>query len=755
MGKDDTIDLICNIAELSSLFEKRTNVEGFLQQTVEMVSAHMKADVCSVYLYDARLKKLVLRATTGEHRGAIGKITLDLGEGITGLALKELRAIREDRGRDNPSFKVVPELHEEQYQAFLAVPIKRAITRIGALVVKHRKAGYFSETDTKALRAIASQLAATLENAELLMELHQELPSPMAAGETAFGKYIRGSSLSGGIAIGEAVVLGERSGEVFLTAPEHLAAMCSEDFGSALEATRDQLERLQLEMEQKYADVASLIFSSHLLILGDDDFSGRMIRRADEGASPLRAVVDVVNEYIHLFSGSSNPRLREKAQDVKDLGHRLIRNLTCSSDEHGDYDGQIVVARGLLPSELVRMAVQNAEGVILSGGGVTAHVSILARSLGIPVIMVDNLSRFSIEDDMSLVLDGYQGVVYLDPEEEVYRRYRDLREAERAAERERFAVKEETRTRDGERVRLLSNVNLLSDIRTAVQLKAEGIGLYRSEFPFIIRNDFPSEEEQYQVYRRIIEEMSGKEVIFRTLDIGGDKLLSYVPDIAEVNPFMGLRGIRFSLQNMEIFRDQLRAMLRAGEDSRLRIMFPLISSMDEFIAGRQELLHCIAELRREGIPCNRDPEVGAMIELPSAVESVRELAQAADFLSIGTNDLIQYLLGVDRTNDQVSQLYTHYHPAVLRAVDRIAAASREFGCDLSVCGDAASDLRMLPFFLGVGIRKLSVEPLRIPGVQARIETLTVPEVEAAARSILALGTVREVREFLGVGEPER
>jgi phosphotransferase system enzyme I (PtsP) len=309
-------------------------------------------------------------------------------------------------------------------------------------------------------------------------------------------------------------------------------------------------------------------------------------------------------------------------------------------------------------------------------------------------------------------------------------------------------MKDETFTADGTRIRLLANIYLLSDLKLADQFKVEGVGLYRSEFPFIIRNDFPSEEEQYRVYSRIIESMGEREVTFRALDIGGDKLLSYQDEVEEANPFLGLRGIRFLLRNRDVFSEQLRAMLRAGVGGNSRIMFPLISSVDEFIEARELVRECMKELDSRGEEYNSDTKLGVMVELPSAVTLVEDLAHEVDFMSVGTNDLIQYMLAVDRTNEMVSKLYLSHHPAILRAVERVAAVALGHRKDVSICGDIARDPKMIPFLLGVGITKLSMAPRQIMEIQQAVEAVSMEKAVYTARRMLACSRISEVEELL-------
>jgi phosphotransferase system enzyme I (PtsP) len=491
--------------------------------------------------------------------------------------------------------------------------------------------------------------------------------------------------------------------------------------------------------------VASLIFNAHLLILKDASFSGEMQRLIEQGTPADRAVTGVVNDYIHLFSKSRNPRLQEKVLDVKDLGHRLLRNLQQHGEDQGDYAGQILVAKELLPSDVLKFAAQNVEGIVIVQGGVTSHISILASSLRVPMVFVENPRILEIMDGTLILIDANQGTLFLDPPASVLAQYESLMNREEA---ERKAVMPETFTRDGTKIKVLSNVNLLSDIECANENQAEGIGLYRSEFPFIVRDEFPSEEAQFLIYTKIFERMPDREITLRTLDVGGDKKLPYHQHTVEANPFLGLRAIRFSLKNLPIFKQQLRAMLRAGADRPLRIMFPFISSVDDFEEARDVLRDCIVELAEEGIPHNADPEIGLMVELPAAVEIIDELAQAADFLSIGTNDLIQYLLAVDRTNESVSSMYVCHHPAVLRAVYRIVNSAINNDVDVSVCGDMALNEDMLKFLVGIGIRKISIDPQQIPRVQAYLCSLHTEEARRHARKLLRFGTLREINAFL-------
>jgi len=748
----DNVDLICSVAELAGLFEKSTGLMDFLQAVVGTVAHHMKAAVCSVYLYDERREELVLRANQGLSPGAVDELRIGHDEGIIGLALRELRPIRVARGSAHPSFKFIPGIDEEKYEAFLAVPILRGLSRIGVLVVQDPKPDYFDENDTKALQAIAAQLAASIENAQLLINLHQrderQSQEHRAAQREALSVPIKGVSASDGFAYGRVTVWQQDRFSVTQPPPGIADGRTEEDFVQAVQEAEQQIRDIQLRLEEEFSDVSSLIFSAHLLILRDETFSGAMRKRIRAGTPPVEAIIDVLNEYVRLFAESSNPKLREKVSDVRDVGHRLLSNLTGRTDKTSEYEDEIVVAQELMPSDIVKLVTEGAEGIILLGGTPNSHVSVLARSLGIPMVITEDERVLQLDAQTRIQIDARQGNIFVNPNSEIVENYARLATSEADVEQSASGVEAETYSRDGCRMHLLANVNLLSDLDLALRMKAEGVGLYRSEIPFLVRNDFPSEEEQYRIYRRLVERMAGREVTLRTLDVGGDKMLSYFHNVSEANPFLGLRAIRFSLRNKRIFTQQLRAMLRAGADADVMIVFPLISSVDDFVQAGEVVNECLQALAREGLPHNERPRLGVMIETPSAAEVADELAQEAALLCIGANDLVQYTLAVDRTNKQLSELYLSYHPAVIRSLRKITAAALRHGTRLAICGEVAGDTKMLPFLVGIGIRRFSLEAKEIPRVQQAIQAIDVNEAEAHAAEMLRLGRVSEVRHYL-------
>lgn len=752
------VELIFSVAELVQLFDHSEDLNQFLHRVVETVAVHLQAGVCSVYLLEERQEELVLAATVGLAQDSVGQVKLAVGEGITGSAVKNKRAVREARGEDNPAFKFFQGINEEEYQAFIAVPIFRGAEVIGALTVQHQQAGHFTRDDEKILTAIAAQLASTIENTRLLMRIDRGGAGGVNKKEeqdSEHPSFIKAVSSSDGVCQGRATVMtgeGNDSLEEFVQLAE-TKELGRNDFDVALKRTREQIHELEKMLEERLdEDSAAMIFSAHQLMLTDDGFSG-YIRRLieDEEVMPGRAILQVVEEYVKIFSDNSSPVLREKTQDIRDLGYRLLRNLVEDNPVAQDYDGCIIIARELLPSDILKLSAQGAAGVILLTGSMSTHVSILLQAIQIPLVIVSDPRILSVPAGCDILLDASQGTVFIEPGKEVLTKYEELRKASQAVSEQEREVLPYTYTEDGVRIHLYANVNLCSDLANARRLQAEGIGLYRSEFPFIIRNDFPSEEEQLKVYKRILREIGDRPVIFRTLDIGGDKVVSYVPNSQESNPFMGLRAIRFSLKNKSIFADQLRALLRAAAGKELSVMFPMISSLDDFIMSRSFLFDCKSELEKEGTAhCDGVINAGAMVELPSAVNMIEELAEEADFLSIGSNDLIQYLLAVDRSNKDIQDFYKPFHPAVLRVLKTIVETANQKGTPISLCGEIATDERMLPFLIGIGLRRFSMDAHNLPRVQKFIQRTSLSSAENTASRMLACRLIKDVEDVMGI-----
>jgi len=745
--KRDHVKLICDVGELTGLFHDAPGMEDFLQKITAMVTEHMACEVCSIYLYYADNNELVLKATRGLNPSSIGRVKMQLGEGLTGQALKEKRAICEGQARDNPNFRYFPGIGEERYESFLAVPILRGSTEIGVMVIQSEKKNYFTPEDIQVFRAITSQLATTIETARLLMTLNDQKqkrpPAPSATGL----KFVKGRCGSEGVALGEAAVIDAAVTDVSRFA-DGSRSYTEEDLHRAVEETEKQLEELQQQMETALFDVAGLIFTAQILMLKDKGFIDAIVGHVRRGQDPAQAVVAVVQDYVNKFAAITDTYLRDKIYDVKDVGRRLLENMTGLKDHHDHVQDRIVIARELFPSDALKLFSQNVKGIVLLSGGVTSHVSILARSLNIPLIVAEEQGLLAVPSGANILLDAVAGYIHINPAEDTVKKVMDREDLNKDIHRLKALIREHPRTKDGVAVKLMANINLLGDLKAAVEFKADGIGLYRTEFPFLIRSDFPSEEEQYLIYCRLLEGMPGKQVTFRTLDIGGDKVLSYYDYGKEENPFLGLRSIRFSLKHKEVFIQQVRAILRAGKGHNIRILFPMISSLDEFLEAKGIVQECIHNLKVEGLPHHESPPTGIMVELPAVIEIIDELAEEADFFSIGTNDLVQYLLAVDRTNEKVADLYLPHHPSVLRALKKIVVAADAHGKDVSICGDMANHPKFLPLLLGVGLRQFSMDARYLPKLHEELSRVSLSEAQALTKTLLEQSKVARTAQLL-------
>ncbi|MEN6376265.1 MAG: phosphoenolpyruvate--protein phosphotransferase [Smithella sp.] len=745
----DYLNLLFNIGQLDWVFKDSSSIETLLNNIVVMVAKHMQADVCSIYIHDDVKGKLVLRANTGFQQHVVGEISLKPGEGIVGTVFEKNEPVCISDGFTHPNFRYFKGTGEERYKAFLAVPIVSGENPVGVLTLQRQENNRFENSDIKALQIIASQLATVFESIKMIISLQRTAPGEVLRGkkEQLDRVFLKGKAASRGYAYAKAVLAvgAERFHELAGQKFEEKYGLVA--LQKALRKTENELTTLQKAVEDKLSDAASMIFNAHLLILKDKSFIAAMTTPVQKGKNAPEAVIAAGQKYINLFSASSDPYMREKVHDIEDLVTRLIRNLAGKEAKLPPIRHRIVVAADLYPSDLLKLSSEGVKGIVLLSGGVTSHVSILARSLQIPMVIVNDPVAGNISDGDRILIDAEIGNIFINPAKDVVKEFKD-RIDEQTTTGAPPAMKQLTQTKDGVRIKLKANINLLKDLELLQQLSCDGIGLYRSEFPFIIRKNFPTEEEQFFVYRKLVEGAPSKDITFRTLDIGGDKMPTYWEPVNSENPFLGLRSIRFSLKHRDIFTQQIRAVLRAGAESELKIMFPMIFSLDEFLQAKDIVLECVKALEKSGVVVNTHPQIGMMVEVPAVIEIIEEFARVVDFLSIGTNDLVQYMLAVDRTNEDVAEYYIPHHPAVLRAIKRVVDAANAAGKEVSICGDMAQKAGYLQFLIGCGIRTLSMNPIYFAENQKIIGEIEVAQAEALTRRLLASGDIKIIENEL-------
>ncbi|MBN2626320.1 MAG: phosphoenolpyruvate--protein phosphotransferase [Spirochaetales bacterium] len=721
-----------------SLFESQDEADEFLRQALAVILNKSGASRGEAYLYNEKSGRMEFRV--GFNEGDLwDRCRLDSRDENHPFQLHR----EEPQGALTGNSIIVSSIEEDStefpYRKKAVLPISRGPEKLGIFVMYHREERGFGRLDSGDLKEALALFGDMLAEASLLLEGKGNrtpgnlLPVP---------QIIKGQGISRGIVEGEALPVWNDLERVVKNLPSRGTVVEERElFADTLRLSGEQLQRLTDSISSDDEDLVSLIFTAQQLMLKDVSLTGKIEALIDEGKSAAQSVVEVITEYARIFSSLTEVRLAEKAQDVRDLGFRLLTNMSGAGDRDFSYQGKIIISRHIYPSDLYRLSVEGAAGAVLQGAAPTAHISILAKSLNLPVLITDDKSLLTLEEGTPLVLDVERGKLYIDPEDVTRRAI--LHES-RKGDIGTYTL--HGQTADGVLVNVMANVNILRDAKEAVAQGAEGIGLYRSEFPFIIKNDFLSEEQQYRIYRSIVKSQPKRPVTLRTADIGGDKLMQG-REGEEANPFLGVRGIRFSLANREIFREQLRAMLRAGEGADLRIMLPMVSDAEEIVRARKEIDDCIGELKARGVPHNDSPKVGAMVELPSAAMSVTDLAEVTDFLSIGTNDLTMYLLAVDRTNENLSHLYRSHHPTVLRVLAFIASQAKRSDTELSVCGDIATDPMMIPFLVGLGIRKLSVPPSSVETVKQIVMKKTLSESRDISKRMLKIRSLREMEEY--------
>lgn len=564
-------------------------------------------------------------------------------------------------------------------------------------------------------------------------------------------KRFHGVAAAPGIAFGQTYVFTRESDDL-VRYPIEPAQVSDEiaRFESALIQTRVQI----LEMQQQIAEAIGAkdagIFDAHLLVVEDQTLIDEVLRRLETELCNVEFVFqEVANRYVESLSKIDDPYLRERAQDIQDVTRRVVRNLQGKAPRPflSVEQPHILVAHNLTPSDTATMNREKVRGMALDLGSRTSHTTIMARSLGIPsVVGLHDLTEVLASGE-EVLLDGYNGILILHPNPETLSEYRELERRQGAIAQQLTELREtKSTTRDGHHIVLSANIELPDEVDAVLSHGAEGVGLYRTEFLYLNQKALPTEEEQFDVYRTVAQRVAPNPLIIRTLDLGGDKLSDGLESIDEMNPFLGWRAIRFCLENLDIFKAQLRAILRASVGGNIKMMFPMISGLDEVRRGLQIVEECRDELRREGIEQGDDFEIGAMIEVPTAAIAADLLAREVDFFSIGTNDLIQYSVAIDRTNERVAHLYEPTHPSVVRLLKMVADAAHANNIWTGVCGEMAGEVLFTPLLLGLGMDELSAGTSQVPRVKSAVQSLTMTECTKLRDEVLQLDTPSAVLE---------
>lgn len=720
-----------------------------LEIIVEQVKAAMDTGMCSIYLFDPISKRYVLSATRGLLPESVGKVAMTADEGLVGLVASRAEPVNLEHAETHPRFAYFPETGEERFSSFLGAPIIHQREVLGVLVVQQQERRRFDESEEAFLITVSAQLAGVIAHAEATGELVR-ITAPGA--EISPAAVYPGIASAPGIGIGYGVVV---------SSPADLYAVPkrrTDDIPGELEQFRHALERTQQDVDDTKNELRGILspeelemFDVYLRMLEDHSLGGEVVALIHQGFTAQSAWSQVIIEHIRTFSRMESEYLRERAADVRDLGRRVLEHLQQTSRpvERVYPQDTILIGEELAAPHLAEVPFEHIRGIVSVRGSHNSHMAIIGRAMGIPTVMGAVDLPWSELDGQKIIVDAHSGQILIEPTPEVERAFQAVFDREQVLAADLLATRDEPSvTASGEAISLWVNTGLRVDTKLSLEMGAAGVGLYRTEIPFFLRERFPSEEEQRQIYRDQLLIYAPSPVTMRTLDIGGDKALPYFP-ISEDNPFLGWRGIRITLDHPEIFIAQIRAMMRASEGlDNLRILLPMISSVQEVDSSLALIARVYTELTVEEGYRIEMPKVGVMIEVPAAVYQTRELAQRVDFLSVGTNDLTQYLLAVDRNNPRVAALYHGYHPALLRALRHIDQEARAAQREVSVCGELAGDPLGAVLLVGLGYRTLSMSAANLLRVKAVLRELSLAEMTALAARVTELADPASVKQEL-------
>ena len=751
---------------MAEVVARSHGLQETLNNVIDLVAKRLDADVCSIYLSDADRRYLTLRATIGLDVGAVGAVRMAVGEGLVGKAMRGREPVAVEHASEDPDFRYFPETREDRFESFLAVPLMVQGTAIGVLTIQTVVSRAFADADVELLSTCAQLLAPVVMNATLLdlvassdversrMVLEMAGASQRAADPAAEAEagILNGIPTARGIAIGPL----HRLEDIDLDAIEYRPGPPAQEHADLMRSIAEARRELDAAREltgERFGPEFAAVFYTQIQILEDTGFVRSLEQKVEETGDAFAAVTGVLAAYRETFERIENAYFRERGADIVDVGRRIVARLLGGRRHAQEIpQGAIVVVDQILPGLFARLEVDRIGALVSEHGGATSHGAIFARTLEIPAVTGVAGILEATRVGKEAIVDGGLGRIYLGPDDSLVEEYRRAQRRYAVTVEHLDAVRERpAETRDGRRIVLSANVGLLNDLRLIEQHGAEGVGLFRTELLALAHRGFPSEQEQEQLYERVCTSVAPRPVTIRTLDLGGEKGLPNLGLDDEENPQLGCRSIRLTLDRPHIFREQLRAVLRASRAGNVKLLLPMISGLAELREAKALLEEVQGELRQQGREFDEQIPVGVMIEVPAAALTADTLAAECDFFSIGTNDLTQYTLAVDRGNEGVAHLYDPLHPAVLSLIDSSLRAASRRGIPVSICGEMATNPLAVPLLIGLGISELSGAPSAVPVVKEIVRALDAGAADADARRALAAPGPEAVHEIAANG----
>ena len=714
---------------------------------VNHVAEAMHVDVCSIYLLDERNKRYVLMASKGLKPEAVGHVSLSVGEGLVGLVGNREEIVNLDNAPKHERFAYLPETGEELFNSFLGVPVMYRRKVMGVLVVQNKEPQDFSEAAESFLVTLCAQLSGVIAHAHAVGNI--DVFRKPTSGSSY--KTFQGVSGAGGIALGRAIVLYPPADLAAI--PDREAEDISDELDlldQAIAAVRLEIQSLDEKMQDSLMSEERALFSVFLRMLDENALPSEIKDHIRAGSWAQGAVRKVIDKHVALFAQMEDDYLRERVSDLKDLGRRILACLQEADSSHRELSpDSILIGEEISTAALVELPVDKIAAIVTSEGAANSHMVIVARALGIPTVVGVTELPITTLDDIEMIVDAYQGRVFVNPPRRLRQRYKEVQKEEEqiAKDLKQYETKDAV-TPDGISIPLFVNTGLMIDVVRGVQRGAKGVGLYRSEIPFMLRERFPGEEEQRAIYRQQLSHFANKPVIMRTLDIGADKDLPYF-SIEEENSALGWRGLRFTLDHPEIFSAQIRAMLKASIGlNNLHILLPMVTSVSEV----EEVLYLLerdwlAVQEEEQVKITK-PKIGIMVEVPSVLLQIGEFAELVDFFSVGSNDLTQYLLAVDRNNPHVANVYSHFHPSVLRALNRLVEDCHIYQKPVSVCGEMAGDPLSAILLMAMGFNTLSMSSSNILRVRKAICHVPMSDAKQLLDDVLHMNNPLVIKSWL-------